>query len=532
MSVLYELDRGSPASCKPEHRSNPAPHNPEYRTGPVLRELVRRELARRHYGNYLGYIHTALGVGWKDTAMSAFLAREIENFIETETGHAFDILVVNCPPQHGKSMTITESLPSWYMGRHRNANVIIASYDSDFAERFCRKNKEKLRCAGRQLFGVGIGSIDRSSEFELSGGRGRLIARGIMSGITGNPANLVIIDDPVKNRQEADSPTYRSRMWSEWQASIKSRLAAGAKVIVIMTPWREDVFDAELLRRENNVRHIRLPVEAEENDPMGRIPGSALCPELGKDEAWLADFKTGYISDPQGGQRSWSAMYQCSPRTEGGNLVQREWWRYYDPEDMRQTGFASEIISVDASFKDRPDSDFVSIQVWGKIRKDFYLLYCLNRRLDFPKTVEAVRTVQKLYPEAMPVLIEDAANGEAVIKTLQTEMLIRPVTPLGGKVSRVNAVSPAIESGHVFLPLPEKFAWVDDFVEQWTAFPDGKNDDMVDAASQALFSMLFRSGDLYPEADDPCSRVDEERAFEEFMLYSAGKAYGGRGKQG
>ena len=334
-----------------------------------------------------------------------------------------------------------------------------------------------------------------------------MISRGIMSGITGNPANLIIIDDPVKNQQEADSPAYRNRVWSEWQASLKSRLAAKGKVVVIMTPWTDDDLAARIIRSEKNVQLIRLPVEAEENDPIGREAGEALCPELGKDNQWLTDFKASYISDPHGGQRAWTALYQCSPRQEEGNLVRRDWWKYYDPEEQIQ--FGTEIISVDASFKGDDSSDYVSIQVWGKRAQDYYLRYCLNKRLNFPDTVEAIKTIYRLFPRARTVLIEEAANGPAIIQTLQREMFIIPVTPLGGKISRVNAISPAIESGHVFLPDPAKAPWVSDYIDQWTAFPNSKYDDMVDATSQALARMIYSSGEVWEEKkEQPVFDVD------------------------
>ena len=460
----------------------------------LLAELARRELARRYYSEYLAY---AYGDSWIRTRLSSFLARKIQSFIESDTGHAYDILIIECPPQHGKSMTVSESLPSWYLGRHPTENIILASYDSDFAERFCRKNKEKIKSCGRNLFGIEIGAIDRAGEFELGNGKGRMISRGIMSGITGNPANLIIIDDPVKNQQEADSTAYRNRVWSEWQAALKSRLAAKGKVVVIMTPWTDDDLAARIIRSEKNVQLIRLPVEAEENDPLGRDVGESLCPELGKDDQWLTDFKVSYISDPQGGQRAWTALYQCSPRQEDGNLVQRSWWKYYDPEE--QIPFGTEIISVDASFKGDDSSDYVSIQVWGKRAQDYYLRYCLNKHLNFPDTVEAIKTIYRLFPRARTVLIEEAANGPAIIQTLQREMFIIPVTPLGGKISRVNAISPAIESGHVFLPDPAKAPWVSDYVDQWTAFPNSKYDDMVDATSQALARMIYSSGEIWEE---------------------------------
>ena len=476
----------------------------------LIAELARRELARRYYSEYLAYSY---GASWIRTKLSSYLAQRIQNFIETDTGHAYDILIIECPPQHGKSMTVSESLPSWYLGKHPERNIILASYDSDFAERFCRKNKEKIKNVGRHLFGIEIGAIDRAGEFELSNGKGRMISRGIMSGITGNPANLIIIDDPVKNQQEADSPAYRNRVWSEWQASLKSRLAAKGKVVVIMTPWTDDDLAARILRSEKNVQLLRLPVEAEENDPLGREVGQALCPELGKDDQWLADFKASYISDPQGGQRAWTALYQCSPRQEEGNIVQRNWFKYYDPDE--DITFGTEMISVDASFKGDDTSDFVSIQVWGKRAQDYYLRYCLNKRLNFPDTVEAIKTIYRLFPRARTVLIEEAANGPAIIQTLQREMFIIPVTPLGGKTSRVNAISPAIESGHVFLPDPAKAPWVTDYIDQWVAFPNAKNDDMVDATSQALTRMIYSSGEVWEEKEQK-PVFDVERLFDPY----------------
>ena len=270
-------------------------------------------------------------------------------------------------------------------------------------------------------------------------------------------------------------------------------------MVVIMTPWHEDDFAARILRNEPNTKLLRLPIEAELNDPLGREPGDSLCPELGKDKAWLADFKAGYLADPKGGSRAWAALYMCSPRTEGGNLIHRDWWQFYDPKDVKV--FASELISVDAAFKDKNDNDYVSIQVWGKLRNDYYLRYCLNQHLDFPGTVAALRTVRQLYPAARTVLIEDKANGTAVIQTLRREMFCIPINPQGGKVARVNAIAAAIESGHVFLPMMEKAPWVEDFMDQFSVFPNGTHDDMVDACSQALSRMIFSNGELAPKEE-------------------------------
>ena len=472
-------------------------------------ELARRELARRSYIEYLAYVS---GEGWKRTRFAEYVANELQNFVESETGNAYDILVLETPPQHGKSMTVTEALPSWCMGRHPDWRIILASYNDDSAERFARRNKEKVAAFGSTLFGIGIGGVNRATEFELKAKKGnvpgRLISRGMLAGITGNSANLLIIDDPIKNRTEADSEMRRTQIWNEWLSSLKSRLAAGAKVVVIMTPWHEDDLAARLLAAEENIRLVRLPVEAEEDDPLGRQQGEPLCPELGKDEKWLKQFKQSYLRDARGGERAWTALYQCSPRVEEGGVVKRNWWRYYDAEEVNR--FAREVISVDAAFKGEERNDFVAIEVWGKAGNDYYLRYCLNRHMDFPQTLQAIRMVKTLYPQAMTVLVEDKANGSAIIQMLQKEMFCVPVMPLGGKEARVHAVSPMIESGHTFLPRGEE--WVEAFVDQFTAFPAGKNDDMVDSATQALSYLLHASGELPEMRPRPGCDSDDSAA--------------------
>jgi len=456
--------------------------------------LAQRELARRHYSRYLAYVNAP---NWVETKLAKFLAETVQSFIEAETGNAYDILILETPPQHGKSKTVTEALASWFLGRWPEKKVIEVSYNNDTAERFGRRNKEKVEQHCKQIFGIEVGSISRNTEFNLNGHEGQMLSRGILSGITGNPADLMLIDDPIKTREEADSQTHRDKVWGEWLNSIKSRLAAGAKVIIIMTPWHEDDLRARVLRTEKNVTRIRLPVEAEENDALGRSPGDALCPELGKDNKWLAQFKASYLNDPHGGARAWSALYQCNPVVEGGNVVQRSWWRYYDPQVVKS--FGTEMVSVDATFKKTDTSDFVSIQVWGKLEGDYYLRYCLNQRLGFVETVQALLMVRSLYPRAYTILVEDKANGSAIIDVLQRRLPgVVPVTPKGGKESRVNAVAPAIESGHVYLP--EGAPWLEDYLRQWSEFPAGENDDMVDATTQCLSRMIYSSGLVSIEA--------------------------------
>ena len=124
---------------------------PEQRVAHLRAELGRREMSRRYYSEYLAYVQ---GTQWKRTRMSEYIATKVQAFLDSKTGNAYDILLIDTPPQHGKSMTVTETLPSWYMGKHPNHRVIIASYDSDFADKFCRRNKEKIRDFGSTVFNI------------------------------------------------------------------------------------------------------------------------------------------------------------------------------------------------------------------------------------------------------------------------------------------------------------------------------------------------------------------------------------------
>jgi predicted phage terminase large subunit-like protein len=274
---------------------------------------------------------------------------------------------------------------------------------------------------------------------------------------------------------------------------------------------------------EENVTVIRLPVEAEELDLLGRAVGDALCPELGKDNDWLAQFKASYLADPKdGGLRAWQALYQCSPRVEGGNVVKREWWKWYDPKDV--TSFGTTVISVDATFKDNESNDFVAIEVWSKRGAFYYLRYCLNRHMDFPATVQAIRLVKKLFPETMYILIEDKANGSAIIQTLRQEFIgVIAINPKGGKVARVNAVSPAIESGNVFLP--NDTLWAEEFVDQFTVFPAGKHDDMVDSASQAISFLLGAYGGNLSTTESPQQIEERSQVEQEEHMFLSGALY-------
>jgi len=416
---------------------------------------------------------------WIKGKAVSYICDEVQKFIETNTGHAFDILVLSIPPQHGKSMSITETLPSWFLGKNPYKRVIEASYSEDFAQLFGRRNLRKIEQYGKELFGIEKGKIANNTEFELSNGIGGMISRGILSGVTGRPADLMIIDDPVKNRQEADSKTYRDRIWAEWNDSFKSRLSFGAKVIIIQTRWHEDDFVGRIIKNEKHVAVINLKCEAEKNDILGRKKGDALCPEIGKGNEWLKDFKSTFTTKE--GNRTWNALYQGEPTPDEGNIFKRQWFKYY--KDLPTIPYL--LISVDATFKDKEDNDFVAIQVWGKRDSDYYLIDRTKDHLNFTATLNMIRQLKNKYIKASAILIEDKANGSAIVQVLQKEFSgVIPINPEGGKVARANAVSPSIESGNVYLP--ENANWIYDYINELISFPNAEHDDEVDCTTQAL----------------------------------------------
>jgi predicted phage terminase large subunit-like protein len=454
---------------------------------------IKKELAKRNYSDYVSFVHDGR---YTHAPHTQFIAEVIQTAIEKkqrmrigEIPTENQYIALNMPPRHSKSMTITETLPSYYLGKFPEDRVIEISYNDTFARKFGKKNKEKVRQFGKDLFNIEIAKDSSAhDEWSLDNNIGGMISRGVLSGITGQGADLMIIDDPIKNREEADSETHREKIWDEWIDSFSSRLHPGAIVILILTRWHEDDLQGRLLNPEYGQplkwQVYNFPLEAEENDLLGRKQGEPL---------WSERYGYSFIEERKRYPSSFNALYQGRPTSQEGNILKRDWWRYYDVLPK----MAVEIMSIDATFKDEDDSDFVAIQVWGKVGADMYLIDAMKARMNFPTTLQAIRNMAKKHPNAITRLVEDKANGSAIIAMLHHEIGgMIPVNPEGGKVARVNAVSPYIESGNVYLP--RNAEWIHDFVEECAAFPRGKHDDSVDAMSQALNRFIYYYADLPP----------------------------------
>lgn len=436
---------------------------------------------------------------WKPSRFHQDLCDRVQEFIEKPTDKAFEIMIINTPPQHGKSTTITETLPSWYLMKHPDESVIQVSYGDDLAERFGKRNLEKIKEHGN-IFGVAIDPKKATSrEFQILDHKGRMISKGIGSGLTGHSGHLIIIDDPVKNREQADSERTRDSVWAEFHDSIISRTQAGSKIVLIMTRWHEDDLAGRILHEMSDITtYVNYECECEcDDDPLGRRmrtedePGEPLCPEIGKGAEWLKTFKAIHISE--NGRRSWEALYQGHPTIMEGNILKKAWWKRFEADEYdvkHSLKFEYMVGSVDATFKDGEKNDYVCIGVWGKIENRFYLVDCINEHLDFSETVRRIRLLRARHPRLGPIYIEDKANGPAIMNVLRNEVAgMIPVRPDASKEARVNAVSFVIEAGNVYIP--DDRIWGDKFIEQCAKFPNDKHDDMVDMMSQALSKMIY-----------------------------------------
>ena len=455
-----------------------------------IARLAKEELSKRYYSDYVEYVHHGKYRHFRHTRL---ICNELQRIADGEQRY----IMIEMPPRHGKSMTVTETYPSFYIGKNPDKRVIVASYSDSLARSFGRKNRDKINEFAPDLFGVELSKANKANnDWSIEGHSGGMVATGIGGSITGKGADLLIIDDPFKNAEEANSQTIRDKVWDEWESTLSTRLHDGASVIVIMTRWHEDDIIGRLLKYSpRNWSRLRLPAIAEdEDDLLNREIGEALCPELGFDEKWAEEKKT------EVGSRTWASLYQQRPSPAGGGIFKRHWWKFYVPDTQTRAklglGDDVEILpkildkvcqSWDCTFKDSKKSDFVAGHVWARKKADFFLLDREHDRLNFPNTIKAIRQMSEKWPDAKAKYIEDKANGSAVIQTLQHELSgIIAVEPDGGKEARANAVSPLVEAGNVYLPHPAWRPWTNDIIEEATAFPNGAHDDDVDAMTQAL----------------------------------------------
>lgn len=456
--------------------------------------------------------------------------------VDVDAGRC-DRLVITMPPQEGKTTRVKVGA-LWLLHRNKRRRIVEVSYGQDLANEFGRDVRSWITSStgvdGAVDLGLRIARDNGSvSSWTLEGHRGGLRSVGLGGGITGRPADVMIIDDPIKNREEADSEVYRRKVQDYWRSTLSTRLAPGAPVIIILTRWHEEDLAGWLLKQPDGHRWrvLNIPAQADhdpdagETDPLGREPGeymlSARIDERTGEPRTAADWEQIKV---QVGSRDWEALYQGNPSPPEGNIVHRDWWKFYTTplwvvrEDGAHivTEYDMMLMSWDMAFKDTDSADYVVGQVWMRRGARAFLLDQVRGRMSFVETRRRFKSFAAKWPQAIAKLVEDKANGTAVINSL--ELTVGGIIPEDpgpkSKTARLAAVTPFIEAGNVWLPDPsmpnptapsEPWApWVEGFVEEHAAFPSGSNDDQVDADSQALNRLLLQpllGGETYDEDD-------------------------------
>ena len=439
------------------------------------------------------------------------LSRAVEQTVrEAQDGTGKGRLIVSMPPRAGKSYTTSMWTPVWFLAKHPDKNIILASHESNFAVSWGRKARDLYRRLNQSaVIRNGVSQeVSAAGEWETTAG-GVMLSRGIGGAITGRGAHLMLIDDPIKDFVQAHSAQVRQNHWDWWLSTAQTRLEPGAAVVVVMTRWHEDDLVGRLLSAEHegdpdDWRVLRIPalgeraVDSEPADALSRDEGEPLLLASQSEtvEQAVERWEQTRLSV---GSYVWAGLYQQRPSEPAGQILRRAWWQFFkmvDGDIVLPDGRVLEmsklhvVQSWDLTFKDADDSDYVVGQVWGSHGADRFLLDQWRGRADMVETVGQIRRLREKWPATSVTWVEDAANGPAVIATLRRELSgVVPRKPRGSKVARVYAVQGQVESGHVWLPSPSHVSWVADLVEESAAFPNGANDDQVDALSQALVGL-------------------------------------------
>lgn len=403
----------------------------------------------------------------------SLLMRKLE---AVETG-TIRRLMIFMPPRMGKSLTTSELFPAWYLGRHPERSVITASYSQEFVEGFGRKVRNYVADPRTRTVFPELQLADDSrsaARFDTTAG-GSYYAVGRGGAITGRGGHLILIDDPIKDMEEARSEAVR-RQLHDWYASVLyTRRQPDTAIVLVQTRWHFDDLAGWLLReqKEEGWDVLNLPAIAEVDEGW-RKSGDPLWPEKFPLEDLNATRRVT-------GTAVWSALYQQRPVPEEGSIFKAEWWQRYDeiPE------LTLIILSADTAFKAGSSNDYSVVTAWGVAKNGFYLLHVWRQRAEFPQLKRQLESMAAQFnPHA--ILVEDKASGQSLIQELQqsTRLPIRPVKVDADKVTRAHAVSPLVEAGRVFLP--KAAPWLADFLDELSTFPAGAHDDIVDSTTQAL----------------------------------------------
>lgn len=459
----------------------------------LLRKELAREKARRSIAEFCLFTDDLYQMNWHHRLLCEYL----DAFTKKEIRR----LMVFMPPRHGKSELVSRKLPAFIFGRNPDASIISTSYSADLAQRMNRDVQRIMDSPAylelfpdTRLFGKSIRTVTghalRNSDiFEIVGHRGSYRGAGVGGGITGMGGDYIIIDDPIKNREEANSTAYRDRLWEWYTSTLYTRQEKNGSILITLTRWHEDDLAGRLLDLAKKYpgadqwEVLLLPAVAEAQ----RHPRD---PRQEGDALWTWKYPLTELSKIRAtvGIYDWSAMYQQRPQPAGGTIFKREWMN----QTYRELPAGATIIqSWDLPFKNSEASAKCAGIVMARKGAQLFFVDVVNDKMDFPTSVTAIRNMTAKHPKARAKVVEDKANGPAIIDYLgKTVPGMIPFNPKGSKEDRALSVAPYFEAGNVLFP--EFAPWKADLIDDLLRFPGATYKDTVDATVQAILYLMNR----------------------------------------
>lgn len=436
----------------------------------------------------------------------------IADHLQAVTEGRIKRLLINIPPGFMKSLITAVFWPAWSWSRRPGWRAVFSSYAESLALRDSVRCRDLIESDWYQRYANPTKAwnlaVDQNRKDYFGNTKyGARIALGVEGKVTGLRGDVFVVDDP-HNAMDAESKALRESAVEWYFKATTSRLndpRTGARVVIMQRLHQADL--AGTLIEKGGYEVLCLPLEF---DPARRCttsiwtdprtqPGESLFPAMFTPEV-IAELKR------EMGSSAWAGQYNQDPIPDGGGKFKRDWWRFWKPEGFgdrqpRPKGssdapavllperFDEVVASWDCTFKKTDDTDFVACVIVGRKGAFFYVLDHLCERMSFTDTLRAMKRMHAKWPQARSILVEDKANGPAVIDTLAAEVHgIIGVNPEGGKEARAAAIEPSVEAAQVFLP--DGSNWLEKWFNEFESFPKGTHDDRVDALSQALIRML------------------------------------------
>lgn len=435
------------------------------------------EFKRRFWHKYQDALHQQ-AIEWELAKVALYLLTNGEQGISR--------LMIFCPPRHGKTQNVSRFFPAWLLGQNPDLRLILASYGTTLAERNSRFVRNLIQTDEyRALFpetklAEGSAAVDI---WDIANHDGGAIAVGVGAGVTGHGANLIVIDDVVKSRAEAESETYRDKTTDWYNNDLLTRLEEpGGAIILMMTRWHTADLAGYLLENEPDEWVVlSMPALAEADDPLEREEGAAL---------WPARYPVEIIEKRREsmGEYPFSSIYQQSPLPAGGRL--------FDTECIEVVDYVPECAQV---------VRFYDLAVTEKTRADYTVGLKLGITKDERPVILDVYRVQKETPDVQEGIVQNAVMDGMAIRIrleaekagiIQLQYLLRDkrlhsytidgVPPVGDKYTRASPVAARINASRVMMV---RAAWNRAFLDELSTFPLGSHDDQVDALSGA-YEML------------------------------------------